>query len=139
VTRRTLLRTLVALVACGCSGVSRHRATAAAKNAAVPAIPAPVSEAPCVFTDAVASIASDLRAHFDYLRFESDVLARYARLCVESYGAPDLTMPGTRRRMHAQFLLSTDFFQNGAAEGRTLRFVALYDPYVTPCYNPFVG
>ena len=35
------------------------------------------------------------------------------------------------------YLSSTDFFINDADESRPVRFVALYDPYVSPCYNPF--
>ena len=34
------------------------------------------------------------------------------------------------------FLMSTDFFPNGARESRPLRYVMLYHPYRTPCYNP---
>ncbi len=33
------------------------------------------------------------------------------------------------------FLMSTDFFRDGAA--RPPRFVQLYDPYAMPCRNPF--
>ncbi len=37
---------------------------------------------------------------------------------------------------HCQrFLLSTDLFPSGDAS-RPLRYVAYYDPYVTPCRNP---
>jgi hypothetical protein len=39
----------------------------------------------------------------------------------------------------SRYLLSTDFFQNGADETRAVRYVAFYDPYVTPCRNPFVS
>lgn len=116
-TRRALLRALAGLAAFCWAGAARDGATAA--------------------SDPVAGIAADLRGHFEYLRFESGVIERYARLYVENYGAPDLTQPVTRAQIHSQFLLSTDFFQNGADEGRTAQFVALYDPYVTPCYNPF--
>jgi hypothetical protein len=35
-----------------------------------------------------------------------------------------------------QFLLSTDFFQDGGDETRTVPYVALYDPYLNPCWNP---
>jgi hypothetical protein len=31
----------------------------------------------------------------------------------------------------------TDFFLNGADTARPVRFVALYDPHVTPCWRPF--
>lgn len=35
------------------------------------------------------------------------------------------------------YLLSTDFFNNQMDEGRTVRYVAFYNPYKTPCVNPF--
>ncbi len=34
------------------------------------------------------------------------------------------------------YLLSSDFFSNGADESRIVRYVALYDP-MRPCVNPF--
>ena len=36
----------------------------------------------------------------------------------------------------SRFLLSTDFFQHGGDESRALRYVAYFDPYRSPCYNP---
>ena len=35
------------------------------------------------------------------------------------------------------YLLSTDFFNNGMDESRTIRYVGLYDPYQRPCAHPF--
>lgn len=37
-----------------------------------------------------------------------------------------------------RYLLSTDFFPNGADESRPVRYVMLYDPYVSPCWNPCI-
>jgi hypothetical protein len=37
------------------------------------------------------------------------------------------------------FLLSSDFFQNGADETRTVRYLAYYDPYKYACGNPFAS
>lgn len=37
----------------------------------------------------------------------------------------------------SQYLLSTDFFQNGADENRAVKYILFYDPYVTVCRNPF--
>ena len=36
-----------------------------------------------------------------------------------------------------QFLLSTDFFQNGADETRKLNYMGFYDPAIMACRNPF--
>jgi hypothetical protein len=35
-----------------------------------------------------------------------------------------------------QFLMSTDFFPNGADELRPLRYRQLHDPHISVCYNP---
>lgn len=35
-----------------------------------------------------------------------------------------------------RYLLSTDFFRNGADESLPVRYVLFYDPYVSPCWNP---
>lgn len=40
-------------------------------------------------------------------------------------------------RICAAFLLSTDFFRNGADEGRPVRYLALYEPTKIGCVNPF--
>jgi hypothetical protein len=39
----------------------------------------------------------------------------------------------------SMFLLSTDFFQNGADETRAVSYVAFYDPTAAICRNPFVN
>ena len=36
-----------------------------------------------------------------------------------------------------RYLLSSDFFRNGADEGRSVNYLAYYDPYQRPCGNPF--
>lgn len=36
------------------------------------------------------------------------------------------------------FLLSTDFFQNDAAEDRRITYVGFYDPFETICRNPLM-
>jgi hypothetical protein len=35
------------------------------------------------------------------------------------------------------YLLSTDFFRNRMDESKPLQYIGLYDPYKTPCANPF--
>lgn len=35
------------------------------------------------------------------------------------------------------FLLSSDFFLKGANEQQPVQYLGLYDPYRTPCRNPF--
>lgn len=36
------------------------------------------------------------------------------------------------------FLLSTDFFLNGADESRKVTYLAFYNPLIRPCQNPFM-
>ena len=40
-------------------------------------------------------------------------------------------------RVVSRFLLSTDFFANGAIEALPIRYVAFSNPYRRPCANPF--
>lgn len=35
------------------------------------------------------------------------------------------------------YMLATDFFRNRMDESRTIKYVGLYNPYTTPCANPF--
>ena len=78
-----------------------------------------------------------IRERFDYLEFDDEVVLAFVRDRERIAG-----------RLHAkkrlgdavfdQFLMSTDFFQQGADESSTLHYVAYYDPYATPCYNPLM-
>ena len=77
-----------------------------------------------------------LHRELAFLEFKADVMPTFFR---------DLRRLARSRRVrirsgHAltqRFLMSTDFFQNGGREDRIIGYVALYDPYLTPCYNPF--
>ncbi len=44
---------------------------------------------------------------------------------------------GVVNEMVQDYLLATDFFRNKMDEQRTVQYVGLYDPYKTPCANPF--
>jgi hypothetical protein len=46
--------------------------------------------------------------------------------------------PDAQEDFFDRFLLSTDFFQHGADESRRVRYSRFYDPYVNPCWNPFL-
>lgn len=78
-------------------------------------------------------LVAELRRHFHYLELDDASLARYARDYLRHLPPPDLAGPD----LYTRFLLSNDFFQNGADESRTLRYLALYNPYVNACRNPF--
>src|SRR5262249_62178866 len=49
---------------------------------------------------------------------------------------PARTDPQALPELCGKLLLSTDFFMNGADETRPIRYVSLYDPYQSPCFNP---
>ncbi|MBW2293445.1 MAG: hypothetical protein JRG89_02590 [Deltaproteobacteria bacterium] len=77
-----------------------------------------------------------IRKHFAYLSIDDQLIETFARDLSRHQGRWN---PDTSPRPYTRFLASTDFFQNGADEARPLRYVAFYDPYVTPCYNPFAS
>ncbi len=77
-----------------------------------------------------------IEEYFDYLQIEPGSIEQYLA-AYEAHrgdlGPPVSDLDGVHR-----FLLSTDFFRNGADERKPVRFVVLYSPLVTPCYRPFV-
>lgn len=86
-------------------------------------------------------IVRKLIAHFDYLDIDPDGVSRFVDT-FERYRYPIRRNPlkllgPLPDEIYMNYLSSTDFFINDADESRPVRFVALYDPYVSPCYNPF--
>ena len=87
-------------------------------------------------------IARKLTAHFDYLDLDPAGVRRFVDT-FEQYRYPirrnplKLLLAPLPDEIYMNYLSSTDFFINDADESRPVRFVALYDPYVSPCYNPF--
>ncbi len=64
---------------------------------------------------------------------------RFFQLYNKYYGLPKARWsPGALGQMTSVFLLSTDFFLNGADETKPVRFRQLFHPYVSPCWNPLV-
>ena len=82
-------------------------------------------------------VAERIRRHFDYLTIDEAGLARFVREYEAAFGAVELDNVAANRLLYTKFLMSTDFFLNGQDERRPVRFVALHDPYVSPCWNPF--
>ena len=78
-------------------------------------------------------MARRIREHFDYLNIDDRALTTFVDEHLRHH--PDILNP---LDVYSKFLMSTDFFQNDADESRYVRYVAYYDPYVTPCYNPLV-
>ncbi len=83
-------------------------------------------------------LASRLREEFHYLSFDDGAVDAFVRDFESFYGERAERVArssGTLKR----FLLSTDFFQNGADESRRVAYVAFYHPYRTPCYQPLAN
>ena len=81
--------------------------------------------------------AERIRRHFDYLSIDEEGLQRFVADYERHYGKVTPRATAANRVMYTKFLMSTDFFRNGADERKPVRYVALYDPYVSPCYVPF--
>ena len=81
--------------------------------------------------------AERIRRHFDYLTIDEAGLERFVREYEKVYGPVELGNMEGNRLLYTKFLMSTDFFPNGADESRPVRFVALHDPYASPCWSPF--
>ncbi len=80
------------------------------------------------------SIEEQVRAYFPYLQIDDEGLRKFADMHRSQFGSGLFAKPDTM--LHKRFLLSTDFFPNGADEARVVRYVMYYDPYVSPCWNP---
>lgn len=70
--------------------------------------------------------------HYPYLKISPQDAALYAAEWDRTYGPPQ----EFTAEYATVFLLSTDFFQNGADESRPLRFLMIYHPFFSTCYNP---
>lgn len=85
----------------------------------------------------------------DYLAFRKDYRKQLSAMSVVSwplrYVSPYelLPMGASLRRLEdnvvSKYLLSTDFFQNGAESKRPIKYFSFYDPYVSICRNPFLN
>lgn len=78
-----------------------------------------------------------IRKYFDYLTLDEAGVARFVEEYEKYAGEVTIVSVHAHRGMFERFLLSTDFFLNGADESRTVRYLALHDPYVSPCWAPF--
>lgn len=76
----------------------------------------------------------------------ADFMRDYAVICDPSFKRAirvyrllgvDSSRSGKVHQMVTQYLLSTDFFKGERQEADTVRYVALYNPYLRPCAHPF--
>ncbi len=80
-------------------------------------------------------LASAIVRYYDYLEIVPGSVEQFVAAYEQHrqrLGPPVSTIDGVHR-----FLLSTDFFLQGADERKPVRFVVLYAPLVNPCYRPF--
>jgi hypothetical protein len=138
-TRRRLLWLLAGLAGVVSGGVAWLRRQRPPGDAASRGARASGAERPAepVRSPGNAALIAQLRGHFDYLEIDDAALSRFADDHQRHRGrfVPGAQLPPKDR---VRFLMSTDFFQNGADESRRLHYVMYYDPYVSPCYNPLV-
>ena len=124
-TRRTFFR-----VSTGCASITLASLVAVE--------PSRWLSTPAAWLAALASTPEQrLAAHFHYLRLDSAGIAEY-------FADYRMYRDGLYRHrplspdVYTRYLLSTDFFKNGADESRLVSYIGFYDPAVTPCNNPFV-
>ena len=80
-------------------------------------------------------LAAAIVRYYDYLQIVPGSVEQFATAYEAHRGqmGPKVSsMDGVHR-----FLLSTDFFLQGADERKPVRFIALYAPLVNHCYRPF--
>ena len=86
-------------------------------------------------SDAARELGQHLWARLPSLDIEEAALISFLD-DLETHKGP--IEPGTRAtdKMVQRFLLSTDFFLEGADETRTITYARYHDPYVSICYDP---
>lgn len=91
-------------------------------------------------TSAIYILALKIKRHFFYLNVPFSESALFAKRHLESghFRGYRLLAAPLEESLLSRFLMSMDFFTHAADENRQLSFVAYYDPYLSPCYNPFL-
>lgn len=92
--------------------------------------------------------ASFHRFAAEYVEFRKDYRRQLSILSIVSLPLQYVTpyawveQGGAVRRLEdnvvSLYLLSTDFFQNGADSNRPVSYLSFYDPYTAVCRNPFL-
>lgn len=94
--------------------------------------------------------ADCIRRELSFLKLDEEGLLKFAnaygkdkdkkfKLMIKGYSLfrIDSEQSGKIHNMVSNYLLSTDFFQNGMDETRVIKYVGMYDPYTRPCSHPF--
>jgi hypothetical protein len=77
-----------------------------------------------------------IRENLPYLDIDGNGLRRFLREYRRAFGTPPIEDDEGVRRFLDTFLMSTDFFLEGADESRTVRYMMLYDIDLNPCHSP---
>jgi hypothetical protein len=94
------------------------------------------------------AVARVLETNLGYLQTSEEDRERFARDFAAEAPMAEGRLTGRDRwsgarvealeeRICAAFLMSSDFFRNGADEKRPVRYLALYEPTKVGCTNPF--
>ena len=83
--------------------------------------------------------AESIRRQFSDLTIDEAGLHRFLEDYEKHVGPVKLSNPTANRVLFSKFLLSTDYYRNGADPKKPVHYVAFFDPYVSPCWNPFAS
>ena len=132
ISRRSLLGAGLLVTAGGAGAWHLLRPTppASAPPVAKPAAP---SEPGRPFEPPYERLRTELVAALPFLTLPRETVDAFLASLITAKRTPK---DGASPSMVQLFLLSTDFFAHGADESRPLGYAQLYDPYLSPCYNP---
>ena len=78
-----------------------------------------------------------IRKHFADLTIDDAGLRRFVADYEKHVGRIKPYSVTSNATLFQKFLLSSDYYRNGADPKRPVHYVAFHDPYVSPCWNPF--
>ncbi len=73
----------------------------------------------------------------DYLRYENSTPQIQTKLKLYYLSGIGSNKSSIISSLVEKYLLSTDFFLNKMDESRTVKYAGYYNPYKSPCTNPF--
>jgi hypothetical protein len=98
------------------------------------------------------AVSNKIQSELSFLKLDPDGLDQFVADYTKNistakkaslYGYAALALSSKRslkiRKLINVYLLSTDYFQNNMDDTRVVKYIALYDPRVRPCVNPFSG
>jgi hypothetical protein len=78
-----------------------------------------------------------IKRYFGDLTIDEAGLRRFVRDYEKHVGRIKWYSATPNRVLFSKFLLSSDYYRNGADPKRPVKYVMFYDPYVSPCWDPF--